>query len=516
VHSPRFRFGGEDIPNGIHWFGKVLTQLSGPYSFRYLIPPRPELPLVILLGDRHGQSHLCDPCEEEKGCMSVFEPSFMQMLDALAQSVPVDFLLEMTWGSHIVDNPSHILFNRMRLATQNCHDVAKRSQPDYHPACPTQFVRWHYAETRFDNPYMQAKKFIEPAFESFAHYLKYYILKKNYQSYFENVFASSRDIWEGVDVEFADTILELLFSELNEDEIIEKMVDTLFYYINAYPSMIGKQLAKHRQQEVERRKQLYPPDPIRFDEQSLQKALVMLMKKDDSDSNVNFYEFFLMLRKKVDENPIVMQECHDALKSMLTTNQEWRIPSFFDTPEKMTELELVINIVRVLFTIFNGYLLDVYAVARMVKMPEKSDRAILHVGYYGDAHCRGVAFLLTQILNYRMIIHLNPNKNGGASNCIKFDKPIYLEEDVRDLARRRYETFYKEDRELLDNYKRTIERESMGRSSAASSSSAAASSFGHRTRKTQKSVRKSVKKSCQRSTKKSVRGSKKNVRGAKK
>jgi hypothetical protein len=464
--------------------------LSGPFSFRYLSPPRPELPLVILFGDRHGKGKLCDPCDEEKGCMSVFEPPFMQMIDELARDVPVDFFLENTWDWTEKKSPSHILFSRMNGATKNCYDVAKRSHSSYHPACPTQFVRWHYAETRFSTRYMQEKAFIEPALMAFQNYLFYMYTKQlddhtvyeNY-NYFQTV--PEREIWQGADTEFANTILELLFSKLTDKEIIEKMVETLFFYINAYPSMIRKQLEKHRKQEENRQKQLHPPVPLRLDDSSLKKALVTVLKKDST----SFYDYFLGFRKAL-EDPVVTRELYDAFQSMLITTGEWEVPKFFDTPDQRRTLTYVLMLLCATFRGFTARLLELYAVARMVKLPENSDRGILHIGYYGDGHSRGLSSMLTEILDYTVISEISqPIKISEdevhVNGCIKFDKPIYLEADVRDLARRRYETFYKEDRELLDKYKRTIGRELMGRtasSSASSSSSSSSSSVTRRSR----------------------------------
>jgi hypothetical protein len=448
----------------------------------------PELPLVILLGDRHGQDKLCDPCEEEKGCMRVFDPSFLKILDKLARDVPVDFFLENTWDFDMVgashDDPSQILFSRMNGATKDCYDVGKRSQSSYLAACPTQFVRWHYAETRFENT---RDDFIERALASFMFYLEdqfdtYLDPTKDYPSFFW------KGMYHGVDIAFVETVLDQVFlpSSFEFDLITfyQTIVDALFLHLNSHPSMIRKQLEKVRKQAdlPEQKLSLLS----RFDEKSLKKALIKYLTTHQE------LQFMINVARhpstdwKWDET--LRRECRDALKSMINKDrdQPWRVPKFFDTPEKLEILEGVISCVHYMFLKLTSCLLDLYAVARMVKLPEENDRAILHLGYYGEAHCARIASLLKQTLHYRMVTEITKSQD---SNCIKFDKPIYLESEVRWRADHRYRAYGAEYGPLKGKYQQRIRDEVRSRTVVASKASSSVKPSKASTRATKVSRR---------------------------
>lgn len=441
-----FRFGSTDSnarqSNGIHWFGRVLGKLSGPVSFRYLHPPsnHPELPLVILLGDKHGQDQLCDPCEEEKGCMRVFDPSFLNRLDDLARDVPVDFFVESSWEMEEEDDPSQILFNELRKVSKACYNVAHRSQAAKgdQEICPTQFMRWHYADSRW----MKARPFIEPALSGFMQYLSNTLVNRAFAV--DNALPAykliySREAWQGVDVQFALQVLDKLFmSDTTTSDTISSLVDLVFSYLNEHPSAVRKQLGKQSTVLAAQ----------------LRDAVVSFLENDERMvSAVSTLQEWIGLDRKL------MNAFRDVIKGAATAEGlRYRVPENLRTPSLVANFDLIADVVSHITHVFlrlTGILLDLYAVARMVKPPKGSDRAILHIGYYGDLHCQTIASLLSQTLGYDIIADY-PRQSD---NCIQFSQPIYLERDVEELARQRYQEYP----ELLEQYRDVIRRESSGR-----------------------------------------------------
>ena len=131
----------------------MLSQLSGPVSLSYLTPTHPDLPLVMLLGDVHeSDENRCEPCSAPS-CYPVESLDFLEMLDELAETYPIDFYTESD-PSFLESNQGHaptrnVLFQYLlRNTVKYCHDVPTRVSPRYLKQCPTSYLRWHFIDVR--------------------------------------------------------------------------------------------------------------------------------------------------------------------------------------------------------------------------------------------------------------------------------------------------------------------------------------------------------------------------------
>lgn len=114
-----------------------VRQLYGPASFKYLFPTKEAfdekadegvfLPIIILIGDRHhSEDGRCEPCDEKEDCYMVESDTFLQTLNHIADSIPVDLYTEHAPKDETKKKPlsKGVLFNNF---------------PN---------VRWHYSDTR--------------------------------------------------------------------------------------------------------------------------------------------------------------------------------------------------------------------------------------------------------------------------------------------------------------------------------------------------------------------------------
>jgi hypothetical protein len=134
----------------------TVTQLSGPVNLVYLKPgplffglPQAHQPLVMLFGDLHRDSTgLCD-CKTD-GCHAIYDPAFLKELDTLGAAYPIDFYTESALEfPYAKATPEDILFYQFHRRTRACHNRALRTKNLYSHRCPTEHIRWHYADPRF-------------------------------------------------------------------------------------------------------------------------------------------------------------------------------------------------------------------------------------------------------------------------------------------------------------------------------------------------------------------------------
>jgi len=147
-------------PASLHLPHQTLDRLSGPASMYYLRPDPIRqlafyqagiaLPLVLLWGDVHrSMEGMCEPCDSET-CRTIYDPALLQSIDHLAAEYPIDFYTEHHRETpRPYHNPQNVLFYHfISELTQPCHDTATRTHPTTTTTCPTQYIRWHYADIR--------------------------------------------------------------------------------------------------------------------------------------------------------------------------------------------------------------------------------------------------------------------------------------------------------------------------------------------------------------------------------
>lgn len=158
-----------------------ISSLSGPMSFYYLKPDENvfmeyklkglELPLIVLLGDVHRINTGCNPCIPPS-CQNIASRSFLMRLDQLAKNHPVDFYTESSpslFGGYFEkasqDNSSLLFGIFLSNIVKECHDPKLRgkirsSSRRIMSGCPTDYVRWHFADLRHMTELLEGYLFI--------------------------------------------------------------------------------------------------------------------------------------------------------------------------------------------------------------------------------------------------------------------------------------------------------------------------------------------------------------------
>jgi hypothetical protein len=169
---------------GLHLPTGTIQRISGPVSMVYLAPTehilfgnyRVQLPLIMLFGDVHAAQgdahqsveHLCEPCDAPD-CRAIYDPVFLKSLDQLAAIHPIDFYTEYA-ATFWQQNKDEVLFGRfLRDTTKACHQKDLRRHHDYTHQCPTEHIRWHYADPRFMKGTVEYEFFRELSDKSIYH-----------------------------------------------------------------------------------------------------------------------------------------------------------------------------------------------------------------------------------------------------------------------------------------------------------------------------------------------------------
>jgi hypothetical protein len=155
----KYRFAGE---NGLNINGTVVSSISGPVSFYYLKPNKAiyergdakYFPLIVMFGDHHRKmTGICEKCvcpaEDKSCCYSLGDPSFLRLLDTLADNKhPVDFYAETFLGG----TGCGFLGGTMETLTTgkmlSCYQRRLRETRFYKDNCPTRNIRWHAGDAR--------------------------------------------------------------------------------------------------------------------------------------------------------------------------------------------------------------------------------------------------------------------------------------------------------------------------------------------------------------------------------
>jgi hypothetical protein len=152
----------------------ILKKLSGPTSFKILIPHKKNKPLIILIGDLHNKiSGFCENCRCDNlddCCLYSFDISFIKLLDGLTNKEnPIgiyveDFKQTKSWkdedqeglesylNEKAVEYKENILHKEYRVGEPlkelkiNYGDCFRNLK--YQKDCPTKNIHWNYTDTR--------------------------------------------------------------------------------------------------------------------------------------------------------------------------------------------------------------------------------------------------------------------------------------------------------------------------------------------------------------------------------
>lgn len=440
-----------DNRSGIHINDVVISRLSGPVFIAYLKPPsnRPDLPLALLLGDTHGQSGLCQDCKNPE-CYQVFDRDFLLQFDKIAEKYPIDFFTESNeLGMRIAPthDPNQVL-SRFLATLPDCHNVAMRRER--RNKCPTKYVRWHHSDPRQNLSTFESQ--MDVAHMVLEEWLKVLDLDEIVNKNLENIPSLSEIvkrvvedetfIYFGVGARLSLSTIGQYISDLHQivldnipniPLIIDQVVDYMWQLLERNSSILIKQLRKL--DDGKDWKSIVKTAVVEEISDLPATPFELLMKTDSSDlefANTIFSKLLVGM---------------GYVQVEMATIQNIR---------PLLALRDVIDALSLLGLIIPAVLVDIYTLARMLKMPKDNDRAVLMLGYFGKSHCQSMAAILMNLMNYSLIYD---NETEYGDNCIIINKPIYLSENIEELARKRYS----QHPEQKEKYLRVIRDETRSR-----------------------------------------------------
>lgn len=506
--------------SGLYLKDDVIHRISGPMSMFYLRPRptgklfgvngiRPDLPLVMLWGDRHrDDSKMCLDCDcklPENCCHLTYDKEFLKKLDKMAEDHPIDFYTEYSQTMDHLGSGSekNILFKKfLKNTTATCHKKELRSRKAYRD-CPTTFMRWHYSDTRFMNNTIeyyidrsvQLTRFMDDliAFHNtHAHTINQLETNEHLQKW-NNLMADIRDhIYDMNQLSNNDPHIEL-FKKGNEIYI-----DMLKILLTPYSSY--KQDSRDKNLHMKYKKlfsvwvdAIIDSKTSVFYKQLSQLNLPHLLEQEwlvtlltDLFLNVNYNQHAINDKGYPLDEPEEWINQTDINYSKLITsifisiqykelgvdNRGWSsfIKNIIRAPDYTFEVMIntlyhFLNILSDMFIPIHAIWVDLYMVARMLKPPKGNSPPLLAYGYFGAAHCRGIVRLLTdpRYFNYELVYkNINmENKIYPPFRCLVIDKPIYLYNDLVRHAESQHK--YRTNKGYINAYQRVKEQERIGR-----------------------------------------------------
>lgn len=140
----------------------AIQRLSGPVSAYYLTPPSSSaLPTILLFGELHTTDPTrCDDCslDAQEPCIKIEDPVFLQAIDAVAETTPIDFFTEsspLLRRYQTQPEKGTLHYDFLKQTVSFCHNASTRAK------CPTKHIRWHDADVRYMDQYVEFHGFFQ-------------------------------------------------------------------------------------------------------------------------------------------------------------------------------------------------------------------------------------------------------------------------------------------------------------------------------------------------------------------
>uniref|UniRef100_A0A6C0KDW4 Uncharacterized protein n=1 Tax=viral metagenome TaxID=1070528 RepID=A0A6C0KDW4_9ZZZZ len=391
-----------------------IRSISGPVSV-FFLRPKPHIykdgnasnfPLIMLFGDAHQSTErMCNDCtcdqsknDAGKCCYKIYDPSFLQLLDTLADDKhPVDFYTEtFQHGTHSENPrpPMAKLASDMKFVT--CYQRNLRGTSAYRKYCPTRYIRWHGGDSRQSG----------------------------------SIFGRG-------------TIYENLPGEIKREDIIltkryiqNLNIESQLYYLLHFALNVDKTRAS-----------LFINQTILETYANLERFLISSIENPESFAQELFsmmtYKNSVIYKQIMKQNYPGFRTVNDWAKLYAQNLVNLRRQSFCIayyygseaiTKEKffLDKMSQTYHLKKILDDI-NSALMDIYFISRMLKQPSGGIRSSLTFGYFGHAHILNVVRLLHQINVYDLVYFKNMTQlvDGHPSRCKIIDFSLDLSAEVR-------------------------------------------------------------------------------------
>lgn len=507
----------------------IIKRISGPVKMVYLKPNKygtdvlktlynVDLPVILLFGDRHKNdagmclNTGCVLSDDDKECSyNIYDEEFLKHIDNLGKDYPVDFFTEYSYD-HNKLRSNEILFGKFEDKVSKCHDVKLRKENSelYERECPTKYIRWHYADTRFFSNSIEGYMF-EPIFNFFSQY-KLIETQRNISSVssriykFKTVDKKLRKDGHIFILNFYKTLINNLDSKY--DDIIDKLVVLFFEFINSYgrKSALYKQMIMNTDLKWDQILKVVFNTNVRSSYEGYINYLKMVKKGGREDVFDVIFEKMNVSEEELESAnlpplPRLVEPRVDAngkvyYVDFVNKTTSWERPMIPDE-NIVKNLNVYKHVLRTLYLIYMDFgtnLVDLYFISRMLKKPSNGINAPLVISYFGVYHTNNIADILEIIFSYDRI---DIDSDETKERCITINKSINLIDDVKDRIKT-IENFEINNKKLyldqFDEYKFEAKTTRRTRKS--------------KRRATRKTTRKSTKRGENKSARKSVRKSK--------
>ena len=423
---------------GIHIGDTIVNRISGPSSIYYLKPskqvPAANLhffPSVMLFGDEHfSKKNACERCNCTKGacCYTITDTPFLQCIDTLASKYPIDFYIETSFLGFYTGFKDGFMEKFTSGDFVSCyHKTLRNTSFD---KCPTQYIRWHAADSR----YMDIKA------------------QKNYHANFPD--PKTKKILKKCDIKISKKYMDTAYIEPQIayilqllSKIIKSTVDNELFKKSCFISRLLRYIRLTVFNTIENFLQFLQTtiDNGRFDITKLTKNIFSMM-------NINNSIIYKQIAKQTFEPFKQISYWENLFNITIDKNDHVTYTiSLIKIPSLAVMLQLILEIQTVtelnhnrenlihlyhFFEVLNHYkdsfFLDLYMITRMLKQPDGGRRSYLSFGYVGDYHVSNIKKLLIATGFYVVDkMRDGPHVIGNTSRCIDIDFSIDLNDELK-------------------------------------------------------------------------------------
>jgi hypothetical protein len=366
---------------GIHFGDLIIQNMSGPVSTYYLCPTKSIydskttqfFPLLLLFGDAHrSYENSCSPCDYTNMCYKISDPYLLKKIDALSTPThPIDFytetLLEDT-GEGFKNGYMEELTTQNMIVCSN-HQLKTTNPTEYAKKCPTQNIRWQGGDPRHSMNYSES--FFVALDKNFKQLIVTRQLAPTLELLKQYHFETIAEVKQ-----FFNPIMEIALTGPGmHDALYTQFTNNVFLFLSKGNSLILKQINKQTHPEFKR---------IEFWKNLFKMSLQFEFEKYKVDDMASY-----------------------ALTDMF---------NLLDNLEQTPDLHLINALLLFIMSPF----MNIYAIARILKQPEKGVRSTMSICYFGNDHIENMVFLLKHI-GYELVFENPVNKIQDKMNrCQKY------------------------------------------------------------------------------------------------
>ena len=395
----------------------------------------------------------CSPCDYTNLCYKISDPYLLKKIDTLSTPThPIDFYTE----SRIEDTELGFENGYMEeLTTQNMvvcgnHKLKTTNPTEYARKCPTKNIRWQGGDPRFSFDYSESffsslRTELKELSNVTSNYRSYALksIKKIVKNHFKtiddfkqffNPLMHLKDIYE-ITSQIKETIDKITESNKLMDELMTKPKSLDIDYEIARLKMS----IHSNTQTKEQNERLYTDrcDKVYTDFTEnifsfLSKGNSLILKQIQKQTyppftKIEFWKKIYKLSLKMD---FELFHLHHFVPNIL--NYMYELVS----PDHYLNLPKTVNSYSAYMTLFmlniDSSLMNMYAVARILKQPEEGVRSSMSICYFGDLHIQSMVGLLDSI-GYEVGFSYSSHKSHqflAESRCQQYATKLNLTEEL--------------------------------------------------------------------------------------